>query len=130
MPIPKNPNIPEFYVYQFSANDLPFYIGIGRSKRADDRIRYVKSVIKRRRNGLYVKPKAKSVLLMEELLNRNIEINLKYLYKNITRHEALIKEKEVIESLTLKGYRLINFAGNPNKESNIDDFIDYLISNK
>jgi hypothetical protein len=45
MPVSANPRKQEFYVYQFKVNDYPFYVGIGRSRRGPDRMRYVRSLL-------------------------------------------------------------------------------------
>ena len=44
MPLPTDPNKPEFFVYRFEVDQYPFYVGIGRAERASDRIRYVRSL--------------------------------------------------------------------------------------
>ncbi len=126
MPIPKNPNIPEFYVYQFTVSGVPFYIGIGRAERDSDRIRFIKNIIRRRKLGLPVKHQANSVLLIEELLNRNVDIQRNRIFEGLTREEALKKEKEVIIRLVSSSVRLMNFSDNPNKEREVLGFANYL----
>ncbi len=126
MALPKNPNIPEFYVYQFSVSGKPFYIGIGRSERDSDRIRFIKNIIRRRKLGLPVKHQANSVLLIEELLNRNVDIQSNRIFEGLTRDDALIKEKEAINRLVRRGVRLINYTDNPKKERDVLGFAIYL----
>jgi hypothetical protein len=40
----RNPLKRDFYVYQFAVDGYPFYVGIGRSERGTDRLRYVRSL--------------------------------------------------------------------------------------
>ena len=51
MPKPNDPDKPEFYAYEFSVNRIPFYIGVGRSMRAADGLRYVRYMSSREKRG-------------------------------------------------------------------------------
>jgi hypothetical protein len=55
MPTAKDPMAHEWFVYQFEVKGVPFYVGIGRSDRALDRVRWVCSQIKRELAGKPVK---------------------------------------------------------------------------
>jgi hypothetical protein len=44
MPAPANLSKRDFYVYQFKVDGYPFYVGIGRYNRGDERLRYVRSL--------------------------------------------------------------------------------------
>ena len=45
MPSPTNPNKCEFFVYQDKVDGYPFYVGVGRDRRASDGLRYVRSIM-------------------------------------------------------------------------------------
>ena len=113
MPRPKNPNKPEFFVYEFSANGIPFYIGIGRAERASDRIRYVQYMMRREKLGKPVKWSL-STSVIAELIKRDIDIRLRYIKKNISRNKALDVEKQAIKRFCVSGVALTNIQLNPN----------------
>jgi hypothetical protein len=51
MPRAPDPNKLEFYVYRLQVGNAPSYVGIGRAERAPDRVRYVKNMMRRQREG-------------------------------------------------------------------------------
>ena len=44
MPVAANPLRRDFYVYTFHVEGYQFYVGIGRDRRASDRLRYIRSL--------------------------------------------------------------------------------------
>ncbi|MGY4215960.1 hypothetical protein ACVMFB_002459 [Bradyrhizobium sp. USDA 4522] len=57
-----NPSKRDFYVYTFHVDGYPFYVGIGRDRRASDRLRYVRSLAPEK-----LKKKSLSVRVMAAL---------------------------------------------------------------
>ena len=123
VPAPANPSIPEFYVYQFEAGGYPFYIGIGRSKRADDRLRYVRSL-----KAETLAKKSLSVRVMAALLNRNHDIKLVYLHRDLVRSDALIEERKEIVRLIAGGFMLANRQHNRSGSSDANRILEAISS--
>lgn len=110
-PLP-NPRKRDFFVYTFCVGGYPFYIGIGRDRRASDRIRYVRSLPKPmlRRKSLSVRVIA--------ALDKKVSIRYSRTRKSLDRCEALALEKRMIACLIRKGYRLTNWQHNPLRHNN------------
>lgn len=79
-----NPTAREFYVYAFVANGYPFYIGIGRSARATDRLRYVRYLVERERLGKPVKWVASSRVIAQ-LMRRGLTPELMFIVSHVDR---------------------------------------------
>jgi hypothetical protein len=119
----KESTVPEFYVYLLEARGIPFYVGIGRDKRADDRIRYVRYLMKRAESGVIVRW-CMSNHAVAHFLQRNEEVRVNYLRKRLTRERALILEVETILKLASSPRVLLaNYQHNPNRPSSVDDVV-------
>ncbi|MFK4510371.1 hypothetical protein [Bradyrhizobium daqingense] len=107
MPAPANPRKRDFFVYTFRADGYPFYVGIGRDRRASDRLRYVRSLspAKLQRACLSVRVMAK--------LDNNINISFSSTRKPLNRSQALALERKKIAQLIRQGYQLANWQHNP-----------------
>jgi hypothetical protein len=123
VPAPANPSLPEFCVYQFEAGGYPFYIGIGRAKRADDRLRYVRSL-----SADTIAKKSLSVRVMAALLKRNDEIELVYLHRGLVRSDALIEERKEIARLIARGFMLTNRQHNRSGSIDAKRILEAIIS--
>jgi len=123
MPAPANPLLPEFYVYRFEAGGYPFYVGIGRAKRADDRLRYVRSL-----KAETLAKKGLSVRVMAALLKRNHDIKLVYLHRGLVRSDALIEERKEIARLIARGFMLTNGQHNPSGSTDAKRILETIIS--
>ena len=65
MPVAANPLRRDFYVYTFHVEGYPFYVGIGRDRRASDRLRYIRSLTPAKLKGKslsYDRPKSLHVV--------------------------------------------------------------------
>ncbi len=114
MPAPKNPNLPEFYVYRLKVSNIPFYVGVGRAERASDRLRFVRWLMDRERRGFEVKW-TPSNEVVAKLLDSKCKVSIKKSARGLIRDEALAREKEEIARLLAKGYVLANIHHNPNR---------------
>jgi hypothetical protein len=121
MPPPNNPDAADFYVYVFAVNGFPFYVGAGRSTRAADRLRYVKRLMAREKNG---KPAQwqRHTRVMRALMERGIIPQLHYVLKGVTRAVALQREREIIARLRAEGRLLANRHHNRGGAS-VDDIL-------
>jgi len=88
-----------------------FYIGMGRSARASDRIRYVRYLMKREASGKSVKWSL-SGRAVAELLKRGNEVRVRYLHMDLQRDQALTLERQEIERLVVAGVVLANCQHN------------------
>src|SRR4051812_15163758 len=102
MPLPNNPGIPEFYVYSFEVGGIPFYVGIGRSTRASDRVRYVRSCMAREEQGKPVRW-ALHAAVIAQLLREGDEVCMDYVIRDVTRADALARERAEIRRLLAAG---------------------------
>jgi hypothetical protein len=127
VPRPNDPLKPEYYVYVFSAAGIPFYVGIGRSERASDRIRYVRSQMEREKKGLSGKW-ALHTRVIAEFLNRGIDVDLRYLRRNVARGVALEYEKKEIQKLRAKGLVLANRQLNPGGPKEAEEVVKSVLS--
>jgi hypothetical protein len=127
MPAANNPNLPEFYVYVFEADGVPFYVGIGRDARASDRLNHVRRLKRRETSGKTVRWVV-SNRVFAELLTRNIKLDCKFPHRGKTRSEALILERLEIEELLSAGFVLANLQCNPKRPSTADEVVKSVIS--
>jgi hypothetical protein len=112
MPLPADPNKPEFYVYHFEITGYPFYVGIGRAGRALYRNGYVRSLFTPK-NAQKLSQSSLSIRVMAALIRREREPELKLIFENLTRAKALELERREIKRLLVAGYVLANRQQNP-----------------
>ena len=118
MPVPRNPRRAEFYVYRLCVESVPFYVGIGRDRRASDRVRYVKYLMARNADGKPVKWHF-SASVIAALLTRGHKVVVRYAVKNLTRVEALRRESVQIHNLRRRGLVLANSQQNPDRPKHV-----------
>jgi hypothetical protein len=118
MPVSANPHKREFFVYQFKVDGYPFYVGIGRSSRASDRLRYVRSLMVPH-NAAKLAKKSLSVRVMAALLRRHAPIKLSCTRLPMNRRQALAIERRNIERLVAAGFLLVNWQHNPRRHDNV-----------
>lgn len=107
MPVAANPLKRDFYVYTFHVDGYPFYVGIGRDRRASDRLRYVRSLAPEK-----LKKKSLSVRVMAALdVSACIEYSCTRM--SLNRAQALALERATIDRLVREGYQLTNWQNNP-----------------
>ena len=109
MPKPAHPRKRDFFVYTFRADGYPFYVGIGRDRRASDRLRYVRSL-----TAAKLRTKSLSVRVMA-VLDKVSRIHFSSTRRPLNRAQALALEKKKIDQLIRKGYQLTNWQHNPNR---------------
>jgi len=114
MPVAKDPNKAEFYVYHLCADGVPFYVGIGRSARASDRVRYIRYLMDREAQGKSAKWSL-SGRVVAALLGAGCDVQASYSASDMTRADALIRERSEIDRLLLSGYVLANIQHNPQR---------------
>lgn len=121
MPVSANPRKQEFYVYQFKVNDYPFYVGIGRSRRGPDRMRYVRSLLTPQ-NRARLERSSLCVRVIAKLIQKNKGKKLVYSQtrRPLTRAQALELEKKLIARLIRQGYLLTNWQHNPFRHQDAD----------
>jgi len=107
MPAPENPRRRDYFVYSMTARGKSFYVGIGRSARASDRVRYVRYLMKRERDGRPVKWVLSNEVIAK-LIARGIEVNWKHLRTGLNRAQALNHERRIIEWFQRRGTVLAN----------------------
>jgi len=90
-----------------AAEGKSFYIGIGRGARANDRVRFVKYLMKRQRKGRTVKWVLSNEVI-SRLLRAGIRVREKILRKGLTRPRALAHEREIISWFQGRGVVLAN----------------------
>jgi hypothetical protein len=122
VPLPNDPDLPEFYVYRFEVARRPFYVGIGRSARASDRVRYVRRLMKREELGLPVKWDL-SCSVIAGLLRAGCTIDVVYPVKGVVRAQALACERAEIGRLASRGIILANLQHNPRKPSSASEVV-------
>jgi hypothetical protein len=116
MPAAKNPKKHEFFVYRLVADFVPYYVGIGRSARASDRIKYVQYMMARKKKGKPVKWTI-STSATATLLRRKCHVEVTYSAIGLTRKDALLAELADIESLLERGVVLANIQNNRQRVS-------------
>jgi hypothetical protein len=127
MPAPANPHKRDFFVYQFKVGNYPFYVGIGRSARASDRLRYVQALMVPRHAATLAK-KSLSVRVMAALLRRNIKIRLSRTTQPMNRHQALERERTEISRLVARGFLLTNWQHNPFRHNDVRKAVRAILS--
>jgi hypothetical protein len=120
VPAPHDPSKPEFYVYHLVANQIPFYVGIGRSTRASDRVRYVRYLMAREAGGRSVKWSLHTRIIAA-LLNAGCDIQFRYVATGMTRARALDTELSEISALLAGNNVLANIQHNPNRPKTVED---------
>lgn len=132
MPVPENPEVPEFYVYVLSLRGVPFYVGIGRSSRDTNRIDFVSSLLRREESGLPVAPQ-KWVLsnrVVAEFIRRGYgqDISIQRVHSALARAEALQLERPEIHKLASAGFVLANIVHNPKRPRTVSEIVDFVLS--
>ena len=126
----KRPEARIWYVYEFKVRGVPFYVGIGHHEfgagRAEDRIRWVCSQIKRElagKRGKWVLHTSaiKSLLLVPE------HIETRYFRKRLSRAEALRVEKRRIRNLLATGHVLANIQYNRRPLPSVDEGVRFVL---
>ena len=112
MPPPANSRRRDYFVYQFKAGGYPFYVGIGHSERASDRLRYVRSLMVPK-NADKLAEKSLSVRVMAGLLKWKVEITYSCTRRPMNRRQALDIERRIIDRLVAAGFLLTNWQHNP-----------------
>jgi hypothetical protein len=125
MALPRNPTNPEFYVYRLEVARIPFYVGVGRSTRASDRVRYIRSVMARAERGEPVKWSL-SGSVVAELLRCGHEVSVAFVVRDLVRTEALERERAEISRLLKKGEVLANIQHNPQRPGSASEVIQAL----
>ena len=118
MPAPGNPRKRDFFVYQFRTGGYPFYVGIGRAKRASDRLRYVRSLMMPE-NVSKLASKSLSVRVMAALLWNKKKITYSCTQRPLTRSQALALERLTIARMVRKGVLLTNWQHNPSRHLDV-----------
>ncbi len=129
MPVSANPLKRNFFVYQFNVDGYPFYVGIGRSKRASDRMRYVRSLLTARNTAKLAKSSL-SVRVMAALVKRKKNISLSCTRRPLTRRQALHLEQRAIARLIRKGFLLTNWQHNPLRHQDVRKAIRAILSKR
>ena len=105
---------------------VPFYVGIGRSSRASDRVRYVRYLMGRSASGHAVKWVA-SNRVVAELLDRREQVTVAYLYEKLTRDQALLLESQEIRRLLNAGHVLANEQQN-DRPASVEEVVSFVLS--
>ncbi len=126
MPAPKDPTKAEFFVYQLLADGVPFYVGVGRSARASDRVRYVRYLMDREASGKPVKWSLHTRGLAA-LLRAGCDLQVAYHSSGITRSDALVQERIEIAALLASGHVLVNIQHNPQRPKTPEQAIEPLL---
>lgn len=107
MPAAANPIKRDFFVYIFRADGYPFYVGIGRDRRASDRLRYIRSLPPAKLAKKTLKDRVMAAL------DSRTTITFSQTRVPLNRTQALAMEKLKIRQLLRKGYYLTNEQHNP-----------------
>jgi hypothetical protein len=127
MPVSANPNKRDFFVYQFAVEGYPFYVGIGRDRRASDRLRYVRSLMVPHNSAKLLK-KSLSVRVMVALIRRRAAIRLSSTYVPMNQRQALAMEKRKIDRLVTAGFLLTNWQHNPRRHNSVAKAVRAILS--
>src|SRR5262245_57247408 len=111
MPVASNPHEKDFYVYEFTHEDRPYYVGVGRSKRCSDRERFLRTFAARYPEKL--KHKTLKDRVMVKLIEQSGGLNYRYAATELTKAEAHTFERVHIKRLIEQGYLLVNEHHNP-----------------
>jgi hypothetical protein len=129
MPVLANPYRRDFFVYRFAVDGYPFYVGIGRSSRASDRLRYVSSLMMPHNAGKLA-TRSLSVRVMAALLRRGAVIKLSSTRLPMDRRQALAIERKNIERLVAAGFLLTNWQHNPRRHNSVTKAVRAIMSKK
>jgi hypothetical protein len=113
MPAPASPPKRDFFVYTFRADGYPFYVGIGREKRASDRLRFIRRLTKAKLANKTLKDRVIAAL------DNRVSISLSRTRRPLNRAQALAIEKKRIQQLLQKGYYLTNQQHNARWHPNL-----------
>ena len=126
MPLPNNPDTPEFYVYRFEVRGIPFYVGIGRSERASDRVPYVRRCMAREALGEPVEWRETHCKVIRDLIRDGHEPYPVYILCDVVRADALKAERTEIDRLLTDGAVLANRQHNPKRPKFMADVVTAL----
>jgi hypothetical protein len=129
MPNAKHPEKKLFCLYQFEIRGTPFYVGMGTELRAGDRIRYVKSKMKRQELGKPLKWSLSSRVIAY-FCHRNVKVRLHFIRKRLSRPRALRLEKRRIESLVASGVVLANCHHNKRRPNSHLEVVRSVLARK
>ena len=90
-----------------AAEGKSFYVGIGHSARAIDRVRFVTCLMKRQREGKSVKWVLSNEVIAR-LLRTGILVRVKILRKGLTKPRALAEERKIISWFQSRSVVLAN----------------------
>src|SRR5205823_6840830 len=113
----------------FETRGIPFYVGLGRDKRALDRVRYVRYMKKREASGKRFKW-CLSSRVIAGLCGRGEEVHLRLVHKRLARARALVLEKRRIIHLVSSNFVLANCHYNPRRPASAQEVIRYLLERK
>jgi hypothetical protein len=122
MPVAKNPRAREFYVYRLEYDKVPFYVGIGRDKRAEDRVRFIESLIAREARGVLVNWRL-SDAVVAYFLRRDLKIAVRYRFEDLARSTALTSERQEIARLVSNGAVLANYQNNARRPGSVEEVV-------
>jgi hypothetical protein len=108
MPAAAHPNRRDFFVYTFKLDGYPFYVGVGRDKRASDRIRFIKNLMANNPEKL----KSLSDRVIAALLDMGKTPTYSQTHTPMNRRQALEAEEAEIARLVARGFLLTNWYGN------------------
>jgi hypothetical protein len=120
MPAAKNPNKPDSFVYWLCADRVPFYVGVGRSRRASHRVAFVRNLMRLEETGRRARWDFQTKLIAE-LLRRGHDIKDCYAICGLTKAQAHEEESREIARLLKQGYALANKQQNPGYIPSIDE---------
>ena len=127
MPTAKNPEKAEFFVYRLVADGVPFYVGIGRSARASDRVRYIRYLMSREAQDKPVKW-GLSARVIAALIRAGCDVQVMYPASGLTRADALEQECAEIENLLALGFLLANIQHNSNRPSSHEPVVESVLA--
>ena len=123
MPVSRHPLTRDFYVYQFAVDGYPFYVGVGRSQRGPDRLRYVRSL-----SASKLRIKSLSARVIGALDKRKKVIKYSSTRRPMTRSQAFKLEKEKIARLIRQGFLLTNWQHNPHRHKDLNKAVRAILS--
>ena len=94
-------------MYSMAVGGKSFYIGIGHSARASDRVRYVRYLLARQKTGNAVNW-VMSNEVIARLLRGRLKVAPKVLRSGLNRRQALEHERQIIEWFRRRGVILAN----------------------
>ena len=129
MPVAARPLHPDFYVYQFHVDSYAFYVGIGRSKRGPDRVRFVLSLMTPHNAAKLAKSNFNNRVIAA-LLKRGIKPTYFCTSQLMTRPKALIVERRQLTDLLARGYLLTNRQHNPYRQQDVAKAVRAILTKK